>query len=388
MRYGQLSQRLRTWVAEGFITEEQADAIRRHEEAAAHGERRGLVVQTLAYVGAIVAGLGVILFFAANWDAIPRPTRVAALLATIAAAYGAGYVLRHARGTRPNVGEALLLLGAIAFGAGLFLVGQMYHVQAHDPFAFLLWSAAALPTAAVVRSRWIAALGLVTLSAWLIHESVEIAGDEAWGYVPTLLALYGAALYGFGTALRERLSAAFAGPMRALGAVFLPAGLFVFTFQGFIEELAEREPLSGRVELGLGTLALLALGSAAALALDRTRTTARWEALALVGTTALVVASVLFASGDDPVLLPLVANLLMAAVALGVILAGYATEEGWLVNLGIALVGIDVFARYFDLFWDMLPRSFVFLGAGVLLLALAWLLERQRGRLLARMEAS
>jgi uncharacterized membrane protein len=387
MRYS-LTGRLRTWVEAGLISAEQADAIARHEQRAGQGERRGLAVQTLAYVGAIVAGLGVILFFAANWDAIPRPTRVAVLLATIGGAYGAGYVLRFARGTRPAVGEALLLLGAIAFGASLFLVGQMYHVQAHDPFAFLLWSAAALPTAAVVRSRWIAALGLVTLSAWLIHESVDVAGDDGAGYVPILLALYGAALYGFGTALREWIGATFEGPMRALGALFLPAGVFVFTFQGFIEEIAGREPLSGRVELALGALTALALGAAVALALDRARSTGPWEALAVAAAVAVVFLSVLFASGEDPLVLPLAANVVMAVLALGAILVGYANEETWLVNLGVALVGIDVFARYFDLFWDLLPRSFVFLGAGVLLLALAWLLERQRGRLLARMEAS
>jgi uncharacterized membrane protein len=387
MRYGS-GQRLRAWVEAGLISKEQADAIRRHEEQVGRGERRGLAVQTLAYVGAIVAGLGLILFFAANWDAIPRPTRVAVLLLAIAASYGAGYVLRFARGTRPAVGEALLLLGTIAFGASLFLVGQMYHVQAHDPFALLLWSAAALPTAAVVRSRWIAGLGLVTFSAWLIYESVEVAGDEAAGYVPTLLALYGAALYGFGTALQTWIGETFGGPMRALGALFLPAGVFLFTFQGFVEELAGREALSGRVELGLGGLTALALGAAVALALDRTRSTGPWEALVVVASIAVVFASVLLASGEDPLVLPLVANLVMAALALGTILVGYANDETWLVNLGIALVGIDVFARYFDLFWDLLPRSFVFLGAGVLLLALAWLLERQRGRLLARMEAS
>jgi uncharacterized membrane protein len=387
MRYG-LTQRLRTWVEAGLISKEQAEAIRRHEERVGQGERRGLAVQTLAYVGAIVAGLGVILFFAANWDAIPRPTRVAALLATIAAAYGLGYVLRFARGTRPAVGEALLLLGTIAFGASLFLVGQMYHVQAHDPFAFLLWAGAALPTAAVVRSRWIAALGLVTLSAWLIHESVELARGDAAGYVPALLALYGAALYGFGTALRRWLGTTFEGPMRALGAMLLPAGVFVFTFQGFIEELAGREPLSGRVELGLGALTALALASAVALALDRARSTGPWEALAVAASVSLVFVSVLFSSGEDPLVLPLAANLVLAVLALGAILVGYANDETWLVNLGIALVGIDVFARYFDLFWDILPRSFVFLGAGVLLLALAWLLERQRGRLLARMEST
>ena len=32
--------------------------------------------------------------------------------------------------------------------------------------------------------------------------------------------------------------------------------------------------------------------------------------------------------------------------------------------------------RYFDFFWDFLPRSIAFVGAGLLLLGLAWLLRR------------
>ena len=135
-------------------------------------------------------------------------------------------------------------------------------------------------------------------------------------------------------------------------------------------------------------LTVLALAGAASLLLDRTRGTGIAEGVAIAGAVAVVVSAVLVVPGDDPLALPLLANLGLAVVALGAVLVGYANEEGWLVNLGIALVGIDVFARYFDLFWDMLPRSFVFLGAGALLLGLAWLLERQRGRLLARMEAS
>ena len=55
-------------------------------------------------------------------------------------------------------------------------------------------------------------------------------------------------------------------------------------------------------------------------------------------------------------------------------------------NIGIAWVTIDVLARYVDVFWDLLPRSFVFLGVGVLILALAFGLERQRTRLVERME--
>ena len=78
---------------------------------------------------------------------------------------------------------------------------------------------------------------------------------------------------------------------------------------------------------------------------------------------------------------PILFNLLFAALALGTIVVGYVEDEGALVAAGVAAVGVDVMARYFDIFWDFLPRSIGFVGAGVLLLGLAWLLERQRSRL-------
>jgi uncharacterized membrane protein len=53
----------------------------------------------------------------------------------------------------------------------------------------------------------------------------------------------------------------------------------------------------------------------------------------------------------------------------------------------VVLVAVDLVARYFDVFWSALPRSAGLIGAGVLILAIAFLLERQRKRLLARMAA-
>ena len=216
---------------------------------------------------------------------------------------------------------------------------------------------------------------------------MDVASDATL-YVPTLLALYGAALYGLGTAWAARLGAVFTGPMRALGAVLLPAGVFALTFGSLVDEVAGQEARSGRIEAGLVALALVAVAGVGTLGLERARRTARWEALALAAAVALALLTVFLGPGDERLVELLLANAVMAALALGAILVGYEAEEGWLVNLGIALVGIDLFARYFDLFWDLLPRSFVFIGAGALLVTLAWGLERQRGRLLARMEAA
>ncbi len=90
-------------------------------------------------------------------------------------------------------------------------------------------------------------------------------------------------------------------------------------------------------------------------------------------------------AGGDGDVYALIFNLLFAAVALGVIYAGYLSDEPWLVNLGVVFVAVDLIARYFDVFWSALPRSLGMIGAGLLVLGIAWVLERQRKRLLERM---
>ena len=81
-------------------------------------------------------------------------------------------------------------------------------------------------------------------------------------------------------------------------------------------------------------------------------------------------------------------NILFAALALGVIYTGFLSDEAWLVNMGVAFVAIDLVARYFDVFWSALPRSVGLIGAGLLVLGIAYVLERQRRRLLERMAES
>jgi uncharacterized membrane protein len=69
------------------------------------------------------------------------------------------------------------------------------------------------------------------------------------------------------------------------------------------------------------------------------------------------------------------------------VVVGYREDELWLATSGLAVVAIDVFARFLDLSWGLLPRSTAFLGAGLLLIALAFVLERGRSRLAAGMAA-
>jgi uncharacterized membrane protein len=384
MRLRELEHELDAWTAEGLVSPEQAAALRSRYAREAPVEARGRIVRVVSAVGAVVAGLGVVLFVGANWDGMPRPTRVLLLLALVAAASGAGYVLRELRGTHPHLGEALYLLGGLAFAAEIFLVGQMYHVDAHWPLAFLAIALLTGAVAAVVRAQALAAFSLVALGVWPLTELSELGGDAGL-YAPVAAVLYGCALYGLGTGDRGLLvRAGFRAPMRALGLPLLLVGTFVFTFEPVHEEVGD-VTVGGGALLALVVLAVAAGCGAAALALlPEGRRTAPWEAAGLLATTFVVVLAVLAPAGSqegDPVLYPILFNLLLATLALGAIVVGSIEDEPALVAVGLVAVGVDVLARYVDVFWDFLPRSLGFVGAGLLLLGLAWLLERQRSRL-------
>ena len=389
---GQLDRESEAWVAEGIVSAEQAAAIR-GRYADHREERRGRATTALAVIGAIAVGLGVIGFVAANWEELSHGVRLALLAAAVAGSYAAGFQLRDRTGSRPRLGEALYLLGVLLFGASLFLVGQMYHVEAHDPFALLLWAGGAVATALVVRSRAIAATAVLIFTSWVGFEfglALSDAGSNTWGAFPVVAVFYGGALYGLATYAQVRIRehwfamSGFPEAGRFVGLPVAAAGLFVFTFADAAEELGRSgDEVEGYVFAALVILAVLAFAGAAALALSE-RPSGRYEAGMLVAMAgATIVAALAGGNGDA---WAVVFNILFAALALGVIYAGFLSDEAWLVNLGVVFVAIDLVARYFDVFWSALPRSVGMIGAGLLVLGIAYVLERQRKHLLERME--
>src|SRR5206468_6221149 len=109
--------------------------------------------------------------------------------------------------------------------------------------------------------------------------------------------------------------------------------------------------------------------------LDRRRPTAVWEA----GGCCAVVSLYGVATATD--VGPLVPNVFLVALALGALAVGYTAGEAWLVNLGLVALVVEAAIRFFDFFARIMPRSVAFLVGGVVVLALAWALERNRGRL-------
>src|SRR5215218_5846766 len=289
----------KSWADEGLVSPEQADAIAARYADTERVRRRDRFVETLAFVGAIGVGLGVILFFAANWDGIPRFTRLAVLVVGIVALYAGGDRLSR---VRPRVGHALLLLGCLLFGASLFLVGQMFNVSPHQSLAFLLWTAAAAAGAVVLRSEPFAALAAITFAGWIVYELADAEAGEA---LVVALPVYGVALYAGGTRFGVEV-------LRPLGAATVFALLFPLTFGEVADEIADAAT-GGTAVAAIVALAAAAVALAAALALMRGRATAPWEAGACVAVVALLGVATAVDIGA------LVANLALVALALGAV---------------------------------------------------------------------
>ena len=157
------------WLASGLIDAPTADALTRDVEA---NQRRSLSFGSiLAMMAALLFGAAILIFVAANWEAIPRLARVVALFATLLAGYVGGAVLK----TRDHsaIGEALWIIAAAAFGGSIALIGQMYHLTGDEASALVTWGAGTALAAVALRSNPLTVAAVGIADAWLFLKGFD-----------------------------------------------------------------------------------------------------------------------------------------------------------------------------------------------------------------------
>jgi uncharacterized membrane protein len=152
---------LARWQADGVITPAASVAIRSALPPLASGTNIPVVV---GIVGGLLIAAAFLAFVAAHWIEIARLSRLAILFAGIVAAHGLG--AWFARTGRPVLADLCASVGSIIFGAGIALVGQMYHLGGDFAGGMLLWAIGALASAALTGSRGALAVALVAASIW------------------------------------------------------------------------------------------------------------------------------------------------------------------------------------------------------------------------------
>ena len=170
------------WKTDGLVSPEQADLLRKRYDQppapAAESVPWGLLV--FASAGAIVIGLGVILLFAYNWAEIPKPGKLALVFLALIGAHAGAIRLLARSGWQPRLGEALAVLGSMFYGAGIWLVAQIYNIDEHYPNGFLVWALGALAMAWAIRSTANGLLAVILLAIWGCTEAFDFHAPEFW----------------------------------------------------------------------------------------------------------------------------------------------------------------------------------------------------------------
>src|SRR5262249_48943859 len=125
-----------------------------------------------AALGAVLFGLGLITFIAANWGAMPKSARMLASI-TLMWLIFAGAIVAIER--KANwLGHALVLAGALSIGAAVSLVGQTYHIEGGASDLFLIWMLGALATAIAFRSTPVLILYVIVAFFWFAFDRPQM----------------------------------------------------------------------------------------------------------------------------------------------------------------------------------------------------------------------
>lgn len=168
---------IRLWVDDEIIDQSTAETIKARYPL---DSGRSWGFSLLTAIGAIIFGLGIILAFAYNWSEMPKFAKLGTIFSGIVITHGLALLTRLRKPEQHTLIEGLHMLGTMLFGAGIWLIAQIYNMDEHYPTAILVWGAGALLFAWAVPSVFQGIMATVLLTVWggteiLQFDSLHIA---------------------------------------------------------------------------------------------------------------------------------------------------------------------------------------------------------------------
>jgi len=373
---------LASWRKEGLLGEEQAQRILNRPDylQALSGAPSRTLTRVFAVLGALLVGVGVILFISSNWRAVPNGLKLALIFGNILVAYALADRWKFGARPMPGLAAGLYFLGVVAYGAGIHLVAQLYNFHADWRTGLLAWALGALPLAYTVDSRptlWLS-LGL---SVWWISAH--------FGFLETIVLHQLLGAFFVLAALRHWQPMElprFAKIYFVTGSVMILYSTLLMTFNEVANDFSPQDIPEDYWRYAGGLLGLYGAALAGTLLRkDGPKDMARRRLV--LGLTAALAPGLLLLATDEPGKAYLIfVNLILFAECVGLILFGVALRSKLYVNLAMGFFFALVVCRYFDSYWRYLPRSVFFIVGGVLLLGLGFFLEKKRRLLIAGMQ--
>jgi uncharacterized membrane protein len=176
-----LLEELSLWRRNAIVTDQQAQRITDLYEGAGEMAERGRsrAVFVLMAAAATLVGLAGLLLIGYNWNDLSRDIKLAIVLGVIALTHAAGFSLRYRRNAAA-LSETVFFLGCLFYGAGIWLVAQVFHINSHYPDGVWWWAVGVLPFALCLETRLLHALVVALLGLWAGMEVLGFDHLGAW----------------------------------------------------------------------------------------------------------------------------------------------------------------------------------------------------------------
>ncbi|MBE2287011.1 MAG: DUF2157 domain-containing protein [Prosthecobacter sp.] len=180
-----LHEQLPQWERDGIVTAENARSLRQRHPLDDSTSGVGQIV--MGALGALLIGAGLIAVIGYNWDDFSRPVRLLfAFLPLLAAQIASFRVLQRGDAAAAWVRETVALLQALATGACIAIVSQIYNLGGEWPDFLFWWMLLSLPLVWVLRSQAVAIFYLIAIATWSVSQ---IETGRAWHDSPLLYPL-------------------------------------------------------------------------------------------------------------------------------------------------------------------------------------------------------
>ncbi len=406
-------KQIQEWLQSGTITQEQATKMLADSAQVRKEESSGKFITWIVSLGATLFGLGVILFVALNWLEMPNFLKIVLLLGSTFGSYYLGYVFAYQKQNYPKVGAALIFLGALLFGASIFLIAQIYNMNTSPESTYILlgmWLVGVLPVVYGFLSKPIAALSSLLFLAFIYlvfrtEIAKEMAESGSYGYANAFFDILivgivsGIMLFGIGGFhyISEKLQPIgriyrLFGLQLSLLIVFLLSMKFpyyAFNRSSYrnLEQSFEPSGVAVTWVVLLGVVALLFSVTNLFFNFAKTKIFLTENAINIV-VLVITFFAFFFVGPESAAAFRIIFTITFAGIILAMLYIGYENMDMTVVNKATSFAVFFIIVKYFEWFWGSFNPYLFFMVGGAMLILGGMALEKKRKEIKERFEAS
>lgn len=135
-------------------------------------------IRILLTVGAFLIGIGMLSFIASNWMYMSKTVKFLLIIISLIGVNGVGLKIEN---HNPKMARTLFYIGFLFYGAGIFLIGQMFNLGGSFRNAFLIWALGGIPIAYVLKDKLL--LIFITALLFIYQMNYMFDGETSLPYI-------------------------------------------------------------------------------------------------------------------------------------------------------------------------------------------------------------